>query len=97
MIVPFPRSRRGAAGGGPRKISAEQASDEEDYEEQGKRRLACRLDEDDRMHEQFRQQRAQMIAYSSARQLDGGAHAELELGRYEDQGPVRETELHRLH
>ena len=45
----------------------QQANDVEDYEEHRKGRLACRLEQDDRMYEHIRQQRATLIADSDAR------------------------------
>ena len=44
----------------------QQAIDVGNYEEQCKRTIACRLEEDDRMFELFRQERARMIAVGSS-------------------------------
>ena len=49
------------------------------------------------MYEQFRQERAQMIADSDARLLEARWQAEQERARYEDQVRMREIEIQRLH
>ena len=56
----------------------QQVIDVAQYEEQRKRRLACRLEEDDRMYEQFRQEGGRMIAQSDARLLEVRRQAEEE-------------------
>ena len=47
-----------------------QPIDVENYEEQRNRRIASALEEDDRMFEQFRQERARMVAVSDARLVE---------------------------
>ena len=58
-----------------------QAIDVENYEDQRKRRIASRLEGDDQMYEQFREQRARMIAESDARLLEVRLQAEEERAR----------------
>ena len=58
--------------------SAMQPIDVENYEEQRKRGIARRLEEDDRMFEQFRQERAKMAAESEARLAEVRRQADAE-------------------
>ena len=69
-MSPIRLSRQGAVGSGTSATSEQQAIDVEQYEEEGKRRNARRLKKDERMFQQFRQERARMIAESQARLLD---------------------------
>ena len=69
-LSPIPSERRVAPGVGPSGTSAMQPINVEQYEEQRKRRIADRLQEDDRMYEQFRQERARLIAESETRLVE---------------------------
>ena len=60
-------------------------------------RNASRLEEDDQMYEQFRQERARMIADSDARLLQLRRQAEEARVRYADQERLKEIEIQRLH
>ena len=71
--------------------SAMQGIDVENFEEQRKRRIANRLEEDDRMYEQFRQERARMIAESVARLGELRWQAEKERAHNVNQGQMREA------
>ena len=64
---PIPADRHAMLGVGTSGASAMQPIDVENYEEQRNRGIARRLEEDDRMFEQFRQERARMAAESEAR------------------------------
>ena len=68
----------------------------EDYEEQRKRRNTSRLEEDDRMFEQFRQERARMIAESEVRLVEVRRQAEDERAHNMNQVQMREAEIQRL-
>ena len=78
-LSPILSERRIASGVGPSGMSAMQPFNVEQYGEQIKRRIADRLQEDDRIYEQFRQERAGLIAESEIRLVDvrrgGGATA----------------------
>ena len=67
VLSPIPPDRHAALGVGTSGASLMQPIDVENYEEQRKRGIARRLEEDDRMFEQFRQERARMAAESEAR------------------------------
>ena len=75
----------------------QQAIDVDDYEEHRRRGIASRLEEDDRLYEQFRQERARLVAESDARLLEVRRQAEQERARYADQVRLREIEIQRLH
>ena len=69
-LYPFSLSKQGAAGALPSGTSRPEAIDLQDFEVQRKRRLACRLEEDDRMYAHLRQQRARIIPESDARLME---------------------------
>ena len=89
--------RHVAMGVGTSGTTIQQAIDVGDYEEQRRRRSASRLEQDDRMYEQFWQERARMIAELDARLLEVGGQAEEERARYAEQVRRREIEIQRLH
>ena len=70
-----------------------QAINVEDYEEQRKRRIADRLEEDNRIYEQFRQERARMIAEAEAGLVEVRRQGEEDRPRSEEQVPAREAEI----
>ena len=73
-----------------------QPIDVENYEEQRKRGIARRLEEDDRMFEQFGQERARMAAESEARLGEVRRQADEERGNYVNEVQRREAEIQRL-
>ena len=75
----------------------EQAIHVEDYEEQRRRRIASRYEEDDCIYEQFREEGARMIPESDARLQEVRRQAEEERLRYADQVRLREIKIQRLH
>ena len=68
----------------------------EQYEEQRKRRIADRLQEDNLMYVQFQQERARLIAESEARLVEVRSQAEKDRLRYAEQVHLREEEIQRL-
>ena len=56
-LSPIQRSRQGATGTGTSWMATREAIDADWYEEQLKRRLASRLEEDDSMYDRLRQER----------------------------------------
>ena len=74
-----------------------QPIDVKNYEEHRKRRIASRLDEDDRMFEQFRQERARMAAESEARLAEVRRQADEERAHYVNEVQRRAAEIQRLH
>ena len=83
-------------GVGTNGITMQQAIDVEDYEEQRKQRLARHLEEDDRMYEHLRRERARMIAESDARLLEVRRQPEDQRVREEEEERRRELEIQRL-
>ena len=75
-LSPIPADSHAPIGVRSSGASAQQALNVEDYEKQRKRRFADLLEEDDRMYEQFLQERARMIAESEARLLEVPGQAE---------------------
>ena len=73
-----------------------QPIDVENYEEQRNRRIARRLEEDNRMFELFRQERARMAAESEARIAEVRRQADEERGHYANEVQRREAEIQRL-
>ena len=71
--------------------------DVDNYEEQRNRRIANRLEYDDRNYEQFRQERARMITDSEAGLVQVRRQAEQERAHYVNQVQMRESEIQRLH
>ena len=96
-LSPIPAERNAAMGVGTSGASAMQPIDVENYEEQRKRRIASRLEEDDRMFEQFRQERARMVAESDARLVEVRRQADQERAHYMNQVQLREAEIQRFH
>ena len=74
-----------------------QPIDVENYEEQRKRGIARRLEEDDRMFEHFRQERARRAAESEARLAEVRRQADAEREHYVNEVQRREAEIQRLH
>ena len=74
-----------------------QPIDGENSEEQRKRRIAIRLEQDDRRYEQSRPQRARLIGHSEARLMEVRRQAEEERAQYMHQVQMREAEILRLH
>ena len=68
----------------------------ENYELQRKPRMANRLEEDDRMYELFRQERARMIADPELRLVEVRRQAEDDRAHYMNQVQMREAEIQRL-
>ena len=77
--------------------SAIQPIDVENYEEQRKRGIARHLEEDHRMFEHFRQERAKMAAESEARLAEVRRQADAEREHYVNEVQRREAEIQRLH
>ena len=77
-------------------MSTPEAIDLEYYEQQSKQRLARHFEEEDRMDEHLRRQRARMIAESDARLLEMRRQMEQERARYEEEERRRELEIQRL-
>ena len=68
----------------------------EDYEEQRKRRNTSRLEEDDRIFEQFPQEGARIVPESDARLVEVQRQAEDERAHNLNQVQMREAEIQRL-
>ena len=93
-IPPDPDATMGEATSG---ASAIKSIDVENYEEQRKRQIASRLEEDDMIFEKFRQERARVVAESEARLVEVRRQAVEERAHYRNQGQMRKAEIQRLH
>ena len=89
-ISPIHPNRQAAVGVGTSGTPIQQAIDVEQYEEQLKRRTERLLEEDVKMFQQVRQERARMSAEADARLLGVRTQGEKERARYEVQGRMRD-------
>ena len=75
----------------------QQAIAVENHDQERKPRMASRLEEDDCMYDQFRNDRARMIGESDARLLEVQRQEVAEIVRYADHGRLRVIEIQDLH